>query len=35
MTLVFAAIGAVFFAAIGYRFVTRMTAREPMSSKAE
>lgn len=35
MTIVFAVIGAVFFTAIGYRFVTRMTALEPMSSKAE
>lgn len=35
MTFVFVIIGIAAFAAIGYRFVTRMASREPAATKVE
>ncbi len=35
MTIALAATGAVFFIAIGYRFITRMTNREPAAYRAK
>jgi|ADurb_Cas_01_Slu_FD_contig_21_2460211_length_308_multi_5_in_0_out_0_2 hypothetical protein len=35
MTFIFTALGVVFFVAIGYRFVTRMTTKEPAASRAK
>ncbi len=35
MTIGFIIMGAVFFICIGYRFVTRVAAREPVSSRIE
>ncbi len=34
MTLTFTLIGIVFFAAIGYRFVTRVLSKEPVADRA-
>mgnify|MGYP001416682442 CR=1 FL=1 len=35
MTVVFAVIGVAFFAAIGYRFATRVLSREPVADRAK
>jgi hypothetical protein len=35
MTIAFATIGIVFFIGIGYRFATRMTAKEPVVYRAK
>jgi len=35
MTLVFVAIGLVFFAAITHRFLTKNTSREPAASRVK
>jgi hypothetical protein len=35
MTIVLAATGTVFFIAIGYRFITRMTKREPAAYRVK
>lgn len=35
MTLVFTVIGVVFFAALGYRFATRVLSREPVADRAK
>lgn len=35
MTLAFTIIGVVFFAAIGYRFATRVLTREPVADRVK
>jgi uncharacterized protein YneF (UPF0154 family) len=35
MTLLFTAVGIVFFIAIGYRFATKVISREPLTDRAK